>query len=363
MKLTKLLSPVAIELLEASGVKLVKQIGLDVIRGVVYDVMCGKNLRDSTEELTRRRIASLNLALLNFFIRAASASEKYVATLPSVARKRLSAGKLTKAERWLSQWLLGLTDKGYQNILRDDPKKLEQYESKYVRICEEVIAQQVKDTGQLSGSLTLASGEKARLNWLFVTYLLNTVGCQTLTIRGSEKSAYGKLFEGLILGSLLHILGFRHVSGPDARQLNKVFWLSSRGARRESDATLLYKPGKGIRFDIGFIGRGNPEISLDKVTRFAREVELGKSKYYMHTIIIVDRIGDRSKIEMLAKRVGGTILQMSMAYWPVEVARELYNVLGHKHELLRLKGTKVGSYLKAKIAEVPLEEFFGNVSH
>src|SRR3990172_192510 len=104
--------------------------------------------------------------------------------------------------------------------------------------------------------------------------LIKTIGAQTLAIRGSEKSAYGKLFEKLVLGSLLHILGFKHIA-PPPQEYEKVFWLSSRNEKRESDATLLYELGQGVRFDIGFIGRGNPEISLDKVTRFEREISLG----------------------------------------------------------------------------------------
>ena len=190
-----------------------------------------------------------------------------------------------------------------------------------------------------------------------MTYLLNTIGAQTLAIRGAEKSAYGKLFEKLILGALLHILGFKHTSPEQSGQLNRVFWLASRGERRESDATLLYEAGKGVRFDIGFIGRGNPEISLDKVTRFEREVTLGRSHWFMATIIIVDRIGANSRIERLAREVDGTIVQMSAGYWPQEVVRVLNRVLGYKHELLQMEHAQIEKYLKRELAAVPLEEF------
>ena len=52
--LTDLISPADLDLLSASGSQLVEQIGLDVVRGVVLDILTGKNLRDSTEALTRR---------------------------------------------------------------------------------------------------------------------------------------------------------------------------------------------------------------------------------------------------------------------------------------------------------------------
>ena len=45
--LTELISPVDLSLLSSSGSQLVEQIGLDVVRGVVLDILTGKNLRDS----------------------------------------------------------------------------------------------------------------------------------------------------------------------------------------------------------------------------------------------------------------------------------------------------------------------------
>jgi len=210
----------------------------------------------------------------------------------------------------------------------------------------------------LKGELEIDSGVKAQINWLWMTYLLNSIGAQTLAIRGSEKSAYGKLFEKLVLGSLLHILGFKHIL-PPPQEYKQVFWLASRGERRESDATLLYQPGKGVRFDIGFIGRGNPEISLDKVTRFEREISLGRSTYYMATIILVDRIGANSRIERLAEEVEGTIVQMSAGYWPQQVARVLNNTLGFKHELVTMDLDQIDNFLSRAIQKVPLEDFIG----
>jgi len=188
-------------------------------------------------------------------------------------------------------------------------------------------------------------------------YLLNMVGAQTLSIRGSEKSAYGKLFEKLILGSLLHAFGFRYTSPEAPSKLAGVYWLSTKGERRESDATLLYKPGVAVRFDIGFIGRGNPEISLDKVTRYEREITIGKRKWYATTVIIVDRIGPKSRLPELAKRVDGHIVQMSAAYWPQSVANLFKNVLGYSNPLARMPQSRIMGYLLDRLASAPLEQF------
>ncbi|HLF27475.1 MAG TPA: CfrBI family restriction endonuclease [Anaerolineae bacterium] len=355
--LSELLSPAALKLLESGGKEFIRQIGMDVVRGVVLDVLTGKNLRESTEVLTRRRIATLNLATVNLFVKGAASSADFVKRLPDLAVNVLARGRLKKSERWLAQWVLGLTDKAFQNVLRDERESLAEYRDRYVEACREVIARHVQEHGELSGVLKIGANAKAEVDWLMLTYLLNTIGAQTLAIRGSEKSAYGKLFEKLILGSLLHILGFKHVPPGQLGNLKRVFWLASRGERRESDATLLYEAGKGVRFDIGFIGRGNPEISLDKVTRFEREILMGRSRWYLATIIIVDRVGLGSRIERLAQAVDGTIVQMSAAYWPQQVARELNRVLGFKHELVNMDQARIGKYLEQKVRQVPLDDF------
>lgn len=356
--LGELLSPSALALLSASGSALVEQIGLDVVRGVVLDILAGKNLRYSTEVLTRRRLAALNLATVNLFLKGSTLSEDFVEQLPHMAVEILARKRLAKSERWFAQWTLGLTDKAYQNVLRDNTEALVEYRDRYIAACKEVIATHTQEYGLLTGELEINPAVKAQINWLWLTYLLNTIGAQTLAIRGSEKSAYGKLFEKLILGSMLHILGFKQIK-PPPQEFERVFWLASREERRESDATLLYEPGKGVRFDIGFIGRGNPEISLDKVTRFEREISLGRATYYMATIILVDRIGANSRIERLAKEVDGTIIQMSAAYWIQQVARVLQDSLGFKHELAEMKQEYVEEYLGRKLRGVPLQDFIG----
>lgn len=122
--LSRLFSPAALELLSASGEKLVQQIGLDVVRDVVYEVLSGRNLRDSTEFLTRRRVATLNLAIVGMLIRGAATSADFVRDLPQQATEILQRPRISRAEKWIAQWVLGLTDKGIQNILRKDHASL-----------------------------------------------------------------------------------------------------------------------------------------------------------------------------------------------------------------------------------------------
>jgi len=355
--LTKLMDEESIALLSTSGSKLIQKIGLDAVKAVVLDVLTGKNLRDSTEMLTRRRLASLNAATVALMLKGATVQPDFVDKLPEIAERILKQGQLSKAERWMAQWVLGLTDKASQNVLRDDASLLTEYRERYTAICEDIVERSIADFGRLGGQIRIGDNLVTELGWKFMIYLLGLVGSQTLTIRGSEKSAYGKLFERLVLGSLLHILGFKYTGSSGAAEFQREFWLSSQRGDRESDATALWEAGKGARFDIGFIGRGNPEIALDKVSRFAREIELGQSRWYMATIVIVDRIGKRSSIQDLARKIGGDIVQMSMAYWPQEVAQILEQRMGFQHPLITMPRSEVRSYLSAAMKEVPIKDF------
>lgn len=356
-----LLSHEAKELLNTSGAELIKKIGIDTTRTVVLDVLSGRNLRDSTEMLTRRRLASLNAATIAMMLRGLSVQSDFIEKLPEIAERILRQKRLSKSERWMAQWILGLTDKASQNVLRDNANLLTEYRQRYEAIYQDTIEQSISDFGNLNAQVYLDDEFVADISWKFMLYLLGTIGAQTLAIRGSEKSVYGKLFERLVLGSLLHILGFQYTGGTNsAENFRREFWLSSQGERRESDATALWEAGKGVRFDIGFIGRGNPEISLDKVTRFEREIELGRSTWYMATIIIVDRIGKGSRIKNLARRVEGDIVQMSLTYWPQEVAQILNQRMGFEHPLVNMERSQIRNFLRQKMQAVPLEDFLPN---
>ncbi len=352
----QLMPPILRHLLEARGAEFVRQIGADVLRQVVFDVMCGRNLRDATEMLTRQRIALVNAALVALFVQGHHLRPDFISSLAEIVSSELRQTR-SKTKRWVLQWLLGLTDKAAQNVLRDDFAALEAYKERYMQVCRDIVAECERNFGTLKGTLEIGSDKWVQLNWEFLYYLLNAVGAGTLAIRGSEKSVYGKLFERLILGSALSALGFEMVVPHNLQKLERVFWLSSHTERRESDATALIRPGVGVRFDIGFIGRGNPEITLDKLTRFEREVEIGRQRWFVASFIIVDRIGKGSRIPQIAEQVGATVIQMSMGYWVRLLAQELERQTGYQHELALISDEHIEDYLRRKLAEVPIEQF------
>lgn len=347
----------ALPALRTSGATVIDRLGMDVVKDVILDVLSGRNIRDSTEILTRRRITTVNLGLVSLFLSALARYPDDQDTLVKSAKSVIKSSGSTKEERNIAQWVIGLTDKSVQNVLRDDTETIDDYAEAYVGVTEDVASQFQNELGDLLSPISGLPSNGHSIDWSWIAHLANAVGTSTLSIRGSDKSTYGKLFEKLILGSLLEVLGYRFHPGGEERLLPGRFILSSRGARRESDATLLLRLGDAIRFDIGFIGRGNTEISLDKVTRFETEAAIAGQSRYVTTIIIVDRIGTGSRIPELARGVGGHIVQMSGSYWPRSVARLIGELTGIYDQLGRCPPGEVPGLLEERLNDVDLAQF------
>ncbi len=252
--------------------------------------------------------------------------------------------------------MLGLTNKGFQNVLRDDASAISEFAKSFGDGLGLLANQTQKEHGDLICRIKLQGNREVLFDWHDILSLFCTIGSQTLAIRGSEKSTYGKLFERLVLGSVLSVLDFEQTSFPP-KKLSGVFWLSSKIGEREADATVLVAPGRAIRFDLGFIGRGNPEITKDKVSRFERDLEVNQKRYHSATVIIVDRVGESSGLEEHAKRAGATIIQMSMSHWPKHLAKLLADQFGYRHKLLVQPPAGLPDYFRKKLASINFENF------
>jgi hypothetical protein len=352
-------------LLTGGGKEFIERIGVEATRRVIHHIMMGENLRQQTEPLTRRRIAQISGAMVALFARGFLEIENFTDSLSDMAVEQLRAKKTDKAAVWPAQWLIGLTGKSVQNVLRSKSDALENYISDFESAIEEAAEKCREDMGNLKmilGFTEDSEGRKVELDWKDITRLTTAIGAQTLAIRGSDKSIYGKLFERLVLGSFLTILGFDRVDPATNTKDAGVFWLSDNSDLRESDATLLVKRGKLARFDIGFIGVGNSEISKDKLSRYARELEMAGGKSSSVTFIIVDRLPETGKTQKAAEAIGAEIIQMSMKYWPRELAQRLGARLGIKHELQKLTDSKISNYLERALDAISVQEFLTGVS-
>ena len=344
------------QLASYKGAELIERIGKSTVKDVVCGVLCGSNIRSLTEILTRKRLALSNAALLATYLDAGNSIQGLQKNLLKLVGKELTKSKLTNEEKQYLQWFAGLTGKGIQNILRGGKQEFIEYLGYLENSIEESAGEAKEAFGDLTG-MFCANDKTTNISWRVLMQIFTAIGAQTLAIRGSEKSMYGKLFEKFILGSLLTILGFSYSELGHPERDKMIFWLSDRGNKRESDATILVKPGVGARFDIGFIGPGNTEISLDKVTRFEAEMEVGRQTHFMSTLIIVDRIGEGSRIAEIASEIGGNIIQMSMSFWVKEVAQILKQTAGFEHEILKMTDKESLKYIRDSVAKIELKNF------
>ena len=338
----------AINLVTMRAQELLGTLGATSVREIVADVLLGTNIRDATEKLTKQRINLLNGALLATHVKLYLDGVP-LSSIPDMAYSSLMKAKLPKEQRNVLLWLLGLTQKQFDNVLRSDNAAW----CGYIQALKKGLEESSEQVEGMFGKMPLFL-DRHQISWEWALSLMMSVGSQTLATRGSEKSLYGKLFEKLVLVSALSILGFNHTNPGEAIR-TKSFWLSST-EKRESDATAIWKLGQGVRFDIGFIGKGNPEISMDKMTRFESAIKMDGINYYMRTFIIVDTVAKGSSIFQLATDIDGVIIQMSANDWVQTLGKQLsYALDGYKSPLEGMNHAKYEQTIRSGMLKAPLE--------
>lgn len=354
MKLSECIDSQGLNLVKYSGKEFVDKLGLEIVQGVVGSILKGRNVRDLTESLTQRRLLFVSASIISTYMKGLSSIENFEEMLSGLVKQNVKL-KLKAVEKQYLKWFIGLTNKSIQNVVRGNVLE------DYIDVFDANLRDVCKDIENTYGDIAWRIRYEDRdytFKWQNLLRCLLAVGAATLTIRGSEKSLYGKTFEKFVLGSVLSILGFSYIEKADVSKSDKVFWLSERLDKRECDATLLIKAGVGIRFDIGFIGKGNSEVSLDKVSRFERFMDFGKGSYSTTTIVLVDNIGENSRIVTMAREIDGYILQMRETYWVYRLATILKERFGYCSEILNFSKEQSLSYIDKKMKDINLKLFF-----
>ncbi len=354
-------------LLTGKGKDFVERLGLEATRHAILCVLCGENIRSQTEPLSRRRLAQVSGAIIAMFTQGCLTVKDFQENLSTYAVDQIENLK-GKANLWPAQWVIGLNDKLMQNILRSDSKQLKAYVKEFDKAIKEAAKHCEEHYGNYNmalGYMKDETGQQVTLDWEGIARITTAIGAQTLAIRGSDKSMYGKLFERLILGSILTVLGYKRVEPTKNKLTHGVFWLSDSSANRECDATLLVAPGQLVRFDMGFIGKGNPEITKDKMSRFGNikeAVEEGEQAYNSVTFIVIDTLKETVKTVEAKKKADAEIIQMSMQFWPYQIAEKLDARFGIKHEILKIPPDNLKAYMKERLDEVDVSEFLNEVT-
>ena len=328
--------------------ELVGNLGIEVFRNVLLDIFLGRNVRTFTETLTRTRLIQSHMALWEFFCIEKAKGISPI-TLLDQAKFHLINSRLSAKERAVHEWLVAMTNKQTQNVLRNNHN--DNFEELTTATLEILRNQNLEGYPFLSDGIRFnsVSFTYEELSWISLV-----LGSQTLTIRGSEKSLHGKYFEKLILGSIFQILGLKWLDVEDVTQ--DGFWLSSQSEdRREADGTIVFN-NKGIRVDIGFIGSGNSEITLDKVSRFTKHDEIAGKRYTMSTIVLVDKKKKKSKARELARVIEGEIICMSDPNWVFLLAEQISERVGNFNPIQCLSVDKLELYLSSALMKIDLQE-------
>lgn len=355
--LRQLIPEDSIKLVKYRAQDLIERLGKDIIANVVESILCGGNFRDLTEGLTQRRILLMNASLLTTYMKALKSIDNFQESYSHIIKSELKTKKLKANMKSFLYWFLGLTGKGIQNIVRDDAG-FERYLTSLDSNLKEVSQYISNRYGELDVKFT-NNGVDYMMKWPSLLRCMLAMGAQTLTIRGSEKSMYGKFFEKLVLGSVLNLIGAELIDKNDTTKRNMVYWLSQTDEeKRECDATLLVRSGFGVRFDIGFVGQGNSEIPADKLSRYERVSERGDRRLYTSTIVLIDKIGEGSNVLNIARRSGGFVIQMSGTYWVYELAQTLKQEFEfYDHPLLHMTQEDSINYIKANTHNINMSLF------
>lgn len=330
-------------------------VGEEGIRDILKKVFLGGNVRDVTEFITQRRLINSYSAMLDLYMREMGAQADVAESYAEYVVNDLMRAK--GDARKLDLWLLGLTGKGLDNIVRTR-EKIADYQYSFAASINEAVDELENEYGELRGSIEI-NNRKLELNWRVLSLMLMSAGAQTLSVRGSAKSMNGKMFEKLVLGSILTIMGFDFMPELPSKidRSKKYFWLSNLDENeRETDATVVYG-GVAVSIDIGFIGKGNPEITLDKVTRFNAYKQIGGIPHDMSTIIIVDTVGENSDLFHKADRVNGKVLQMKNIDWTIEFSKILCKIMNITHELSNMNPSDLDGYFEYKLKSIDMSKF------
>ena len=265
------------------------------MREMVKYLLQGKNYRLLSEREVTRRLISRLVGVIEF---AESAANQFGENWPTKLSKKIATDNLNASERETLIWLCGMAHKTAVNHGVSDTENLKRHFA--------------ETTGVVSEALGPAAGKKAGM-----ATMLMMGGSAMLFVRGSMKSKVGKRLEGAFLRSCFALLGLK----PEHY---KVGVPADGTVVREVDAEVSCFERFIMRFELGLIERGNPEIINDKVTRVGRG-----------NVVIFDRAGGAASIWENAENHGVHLVQIRNNH-----------PLTHIYDLMAKHKTKEGVTLK-----------------
>ena len=92
-------------ILTGGGREFVEQLGIETVKQVTLEVLCGQNVQTQTEALTRRRIAIVTGTVITLFTRGWTDVENFTDRISDMALSQLrSTPRSNKAKETSSKW-------------------------------------------------------------------------------------------------------------------------------------------------------------------------------------------------------------------------------------------------------------------
>lgn len=260
----------------------------DSMRQMSAQMLLGKNYRLITENNTKSKLTLTYLWLTDVINNAKKEFGDNWQT--ALAEDLSNIRHRTPEQNNLLFWLAGLTQKTSVNV----------------GLSKGDLAVVIEELQHYMGNLLKNIN---RYEDMDKAWLLMMAGSATLNIRGSDKSKVGKTLEGVLVRSILTILGLEE---------NKNFWMNiDRDAEvdRETDCEIQTARGR-IRVEVGLISSGNQEVIEDKINRVGS-----------NGVVLFDKVGQKTRIYETADRHRVKLIQIRNNQPLVEMYRHLQNLV------------------------------------
>lgn len=300
-----------------SGNSIIDEMSSIEFRQMVIECLTGRNPRIHTENWAQAKVFhGVFTGIQDMFFDGKKHNPNFIIDAPKEAARYLYNHRktprnpdlrLSDTDVILCQWICNLTSKGWDNILQANPENLEDWADAVIDSMRQVVY------GGLEANI---------INMVIYN--------ASLAKKGGLKSAMGNLFESLLLYSGLSACGLNFVPNDNFNSCHSPCFTLDVNEGRQADAQIktgLKHPSK-IDIDIGFIGKGNPEIIADKTQRFGNIVG-GGEKPLEHTIIIVSSIPETDKAQLVVRQatlLGAKVITMSGNNWVYELCEAIKQV-------------------------------------
>ena len=293
-----------------SGSSIIDEMSADEFRTMLIECLTGRNPRIHTENWAQSRVFhGVFTGIQEMYAEGKKTDPKFISKAPLKAvhflhEHRTKVNRLKKEDVLLCQWICNLTSKGWDNILQANPKNLIPW-----------------------GHSVLESIQWVKHGELETNIINMTIYNASLAKKGGLKSAMGNLFEPLLLFTSLKACGIDFVDSPSYKSSKGPCFTLDVTEGRQADAQIktgIAKPSK-VDIDIGFIGKGNPEIIADKTQRFGN-LEGGGKKPLDGTIIIISAVPETNRAQLVVRQaelLGAKVVTMSGYNWVYELSKVL----------------------------------------